>query len=429
MRIPKLRDWLLPLMILGFVGIPVSFLGPVFNTSSRWLFLALMAVYLLLKGGGFRTGGTAFERFTLLFWCWALLTVTWSEVPSLTAMKATAFGAVVFVGMAAGRMWVRNHPREYALNYLLPLTIAALLAGILGKYSAAAFIDTGVSHLYQGLVAGPNMFGSLLAMVFPLLLWKTYSLWSYQRQRIVCLMLVGIDIYYLLAANSRGAILVVLFTLAGLLMTLPMRRRMRAGGLLLGTLAALLVTSPGALETAKRKFIHKEATEEQGIFYTREAVWAESYELAKAGGWFGGGYGVTIGDATFTGFKGGLTSVGYGREKGSTQLALAEETGLVGLAIYSASIFALFISLARSVSRLREKNEKALMGVVVGALFGMCVQSIFEAWWVAPASPESVYFWVLVGVTLALSGRAGLASRSGATQSVAGLHIRPAEQL
>lgn len=416
MRIPKLRDWLLPLMILGFVGIPVSFLSPVFNTTSRWLFLAVMAVYLLLKRRLSRTGSTGFEQFTLLFWCWALLTVLWSEVPFLTAMKVIVFGAVVVVGIESGRMWVRDHPQDYALSYLLPLAIAALLAGLLGRYSTAAFIDTGVSQLYQGLVAGPNMFGVLLAMVFPFLLWRTYSLWSYRRQRLVWLTLVGIDIYYLLAANSRGAILIVIFTLAGLLITFPARRKMRAGGLLLGVLAVLFVISPSTLETAERKFIQKDATEEQGIFYTREAVWEESYEQAKAGGWIGGGYGVTIGDSMYLGFKGGLTSVGYGREKGSTQLALAEETGLVGLAIYVASILALFFNLAKALARLREKYEKALMGIVVGALFGLCVQSIFEAWWVAPASPESVYFWVLVGVALALSSRARVPSESGGTQ-------------
>jgi len=38
--------------------------------------------------------------------------------------------------------------------------------------------------------------------------------------------------------------------------------------------------------------------------------------------------------------------------------------------------------------------------------FGLFVQSIFEAWWVAPGSPEAVYFWALTGVSIGLLDKA-----------------------
>ena len=41
-------------------------------------------------------------------------------------------------------------------------------------------------------------------------------------------------------------------------------------------------------------------------------------------------FGNSIGGGSFAG---GLTAVGYGREKGNTQLAIVEETGLVGLIV------------------------------------------------------------------------------------------------
>jgi hypothetical protein len=124
------------------------------------------------------------------------------------------------------------------------------------------------------------------------------------------------------------------------------------------------------------------------VLYTRREVWQISYDQAKKGGWLGGGYGVTIGD---TEFEGGFTAVGYGREKGNSQLAIIEETGLIGFALYLNSLLPLFSSLLKSQKRWRRRPEKVLRGIVTGTLFGMLISSVFEAWWVAPSSPESVY--------------------------------------
>jgi hypothetical protein len=84
-------------------------------------------------------------------------------------------------------------------------------------------------------------------------------------------------------------------------------------------------------------------------------------------------------------------------------LAIVEETGIVGLGLYSVLLFALFVPLVRA--HLREKNPdvKVVLGIVVGALAGLTVMSVFEAWWVAPGSAESAYFWSLAGVGLGLT--------------------------
>jgi hypothetical protein len=46
---------------------------------------------------------------------------------------------------------------------------------------------------------------------------------------------------------------------------------------------------------------------------------------------------------------------------------------------------------------------KVMGALVLGALIGQIAQSIFEAWWVAPGSPEAAYFWAMAGVALGLS--------------------------
>ena len=41
--------------------------------------------------------------------------------------------------------------------------------------------------------------------------------------------------------------------------------------------------------------------------------------------------------------------------------------------------------------------------ILLGALAGQTAQSLFEAWWVAPGSPEAAYFWAMSGVAIGLS--------------------------
>jgi hypothetical protein len=226
MRLFKLQDWPLPLTILAFVGLAVTFLRPIFNTTTRWAILGVLIVFLLTKGCLWFPLRTRFGRMTLAFALWVMTTVMWSEVPLLSGMKGLAFVVIAFPCMAAGLWWVRQHEAKDALDYLFPLTIVALLAGVLGRYAATAVVDTGGGMLYQGLVSGSNMFGSMLAMCSPFLLWKIYSRWSNVRWRIFWLILGAIGIYYLLAAGSRGAILVVLFTILGLFLTLGVSRRL-----------------------------------------------------------------------------------------------------------------------------------------------------------------------------------------------------------
>ncbi len=44
-----------------------------------------------------------------------------------------------------------------------------------------------------------------------------------------------------------------------------------------------------------------------------------------------------------------------------------------------------------------------MAAILLGALAGQTAQSLFEAWWVAPGSPEAAYFWAMSGVAVGLS--------------------------
>lgn len=402
MRMQRLSDGLLPLFVLAFVGGAVTFLQPIFNATTRWGVLGFVAVYLLFSGRLVRPLRNYFGLLTLIFALWALTTGIWSEVPQLSYLKAFAFILIAFTGMAIGQVWVHQHSPQDSLKYLFPLTVVTLLAGMLGQVIGQGVDDSGGTTMYYGLVRGSNMFGSMLAMCSPFLAWQIYRFWGHRRKRALWLLLGGMGLYYLFASISRAAILIVLCTALGLFLSLGLRRKLRIFVLLLGATIGALVLAPSQFEELKNRLVYKDVTTEKGVFYTREEIWRESYELAEKGGWTGGGYGVTIGEKNF---QGTLTAVGYGREKGNSQFAIVEETGLVGLLIYLISLVALFTHLGRVVLRLPRGPDKVLLSIVTGTLLGMIIQSVFEAWWVAPSSQESAYFWTLAGVALALTER------------------------
>jgi len=422
MRLPKLNNWLIPVYLLAFAGSAVSFLSPVFNSTSRWIVLAFVVTYFLLKGKLTRPLRTSFGLLTLIFALWAIGTGMWSEVPQLSFPKAFAFLLISFAGLAGGQVWVRQNKHQDALRYLGPLTAATLLAGLLGQATGQGNDYMGNIPIYRGMTGNSNMFGALLAMCSPFLAWQTYCIWSNRRKRNVWLLLSGMYLYFLLATTSRSATLVVLYTLLGLFLALGQSRKIlilvSTGALIVG----IFIFAPAQVEEISNRFIYKGQANEQGITYSRDEVWRESYELAIKGGWTGGGYGVTIGESQF---QVGLSAVGYGREKGNSQFAIAEETGLIGLTLYLISLAFLFAHLGRVIVTLPRGPHKALLGIVTGTLVGMIFQSMFEAWWVAPASPESAYFWVLAGVALALADSARRAKTESAVDLPNRIRLSP----
>ena len=85
MNLPRIRHLLLPLVVLGFVGVAVTFLTPVFTTTNRWALLGLLLLYLLANGRFWSPLRSGFGMLTLVYGAWSLATVLWSEVPLLSS--------------------------------------------------------------------------------------------------------------------------------------------------------------------------------------------------------------------------------------------------------------------------------------------------------------------------------------------------------
>ena len=173
-------------------------------------------------------------------------------------------------------------------------------------------------------------------------------------------------------------------------------------------LTAIAVVFPQVQDQAIHRFVLKGNTHGE-ILFSRVDTWEQSYEAALQGGYFGLGYGVTAGD---TDFEGGLTAKTYGREKGNSQLAVWEETGLVGLGLYAMVLLAILTTLFRTLRATRDVPLRLSTALVLGLVVGMTAESAFEAWWGAPGSIQAAGFWAMVGLGSGLARRVLVVRRS-----------------
>ncbi len=397
LRLPK--NFLSPLAAFAFIGVSVDYVNSIFTTSTRWIFLALLILYLLAKGRLLIGLRSTFGIALAVYCVWCLTTYNWSEVPYLSIAKATAFSGVAVAFVSAGYWWVAERGTQSALSYFAPVSVLAIFAGSMGtSYNAASGAIT--LDMYQGLTYNPNMLGSLLAMALPFLLWNAYRYRATPQLKWVWFALLAIAAAMLVRSYSRSAIMAGGVVAFGFCLSLRLNRTAFISVLIGIALFVAAAVGTAVLDKTYQVYILKGGESENGILFSRQIVWQESYDAAVLGGRYGLGYGVSAGDFSF---HGGLTTVGYGREKGNTQMAIIEETGLVGLGFYFCILLTLFIPLILAHRREKFGDNKVALGIVIGALGGFTAMSIFEAWWVAPGSPELVFFWSMAGIGLCLA--------------------------
>ncbi len=220
------------------------------------------------------------------------------------------------------------------------------------------------------------------------------------KKHLIQLLLVLGCGFFLLASMSRGAIAATLATLIGFIFSINLNKKIVFVFFSIIALISLSIFYPDKIMEIVGTYFFKSTYQKnvvQDVLSSRRLVWQKSYDAAVEGGWLGLGYGVSMGDSSFN-FDYGLTSSHYGREKGNSQLAIVEETGLVGLILYFVLLLTFLFKLIKLYLKIHDPHQRVLIGILSGIFMGMIAQSIFEGWWDAPAGPETVYFWLLVGV-------------------------------
>ncbi len=399
-RIP--RGTVFRITLLAFIAVGISYLNLIFTTSSRWAFLALLIVSLVPYGELFLAFRSRYSPFLLGYLLWCFATGLWSQVPLLSMLKASALAIVITAFVGAGRSWVARLQPDRAINFLLPVVGAAVFAGLFSRGHPVYFKHQLV--IYQGLAGNPNYLGVLGAAGLPLPLYKTYVAWTENQARsrqVFWAALVFFMIAVLWWSASRASILcaLVIVLAFGVVVTPGRRSLIVISALVVG--AMVTVAAPEAEQGVYERVIIKSANSTDA-FFSRRMTWERTYEGAKEGGVLGLGYGVSAG---FADFSFGLTSNKYGREKGNTQLAIWEESGLIGLALYLLLIATMFQEFLSSFPPPSQHKERVEYALIVGLVAGLLAQSVFEAWWTSPGSMESSMFWAAVGVASALASR------------------------
>jgi O-antigen ligase len=392
---------LFPLAVIAFIGPAVAYLNAVFTADSRWIvLLALGASFVFVRMPRLPPEVVASGAAYLL---WCLATVAWSTVAELSLYKATASLLVIVILIAAGERWIAIRGPQRAFDYLVLVLLAAIFASGFGMGSTLPISSEDGLPMYEGLVYGPNMLGSLVNLAMPFALWRVYRPWPSRRWRVLWILVILTLTWCLFSSFSRSAILAAAITVVGFAVAAGARGLpvlVMSAAVSLATMYLVFEKAGLVGDSVVAVFMYKSTDAEKDLLFTREHTWEESLELAKEGGWVGAGFGVSIGDDRWSG---GMSAVGYGREKGNSQLAVVEETGVVGLALACLFLALIFRRLIGACIQESNREVRVALGLVIGAAGGLLVQSVFEAWWVSPGSPESVAFWALIGVGLGLS--------------------------
>jgi len=407
MRFRSKLGWLhgamFPLALFAFAGVGMVYIGVIFTPQTRWVFLALFCFALLKAGRLFGAFKTKFGVPLLLYCAWCLLTSLWSIVPELSLLKGFASIVILLAFTTGGRYWAYGWTSNAPLTFLVPIAVVAVLSAFGGTTARIGDIE-----LYQGLTGNPNYLGLIVAASLPVAFYFIY--WAFTNQSSIVARVLSILMGIVLAsllwrAASRASISCAACETAFAIAALRPTKMIMIGALAVGAAVITFITVPAFEDQVYTRFIVKYSPDGD-VFYSRREPWRESLEGARQGGWIGLGYGASYGD---TKFSGGLTSVGYGREKGSSQLAVVEETGLVGAAFYALLIYSIFRELFGGLKRAPNRDSRMELALISGLAVGILFQSIFEAWWTAPGSLESAIFWSTVGVGSGLVRRAARA--------------------
>ncbi len=242
---------------------------------------------------------------------------------------------------------------------------------------------------------------NLLAMLVVLTLpWAAFEIArtdiTVQRRAIGGLALVA-SLVILDQCRSRSALLAATITLGATAVEWP---RWMTRGLVaaLVVVAAAMLVEPDIPRKLVSAYVYKYTEDSRTgqrptVLSTRQGVWSESYAAARRAGILGFGFGVSAGRSGR--WEGEPDSAGFAREKGSSQLAIWEELGPIGLVEYLVLLAALGYA---ALYAWRPGRDRLIRSLTLGTLVASVLHTAFEAWFTAPGAPQTPMFWSVVGL-------------------------------
>lgn len=395
------QGMLLALGLAATVGPSIAYVNIFLNPGMRWLILMVLTSGLLLKRKMFigLRGSAQVFMISLLFL--AIVSTTWSPVPQLSGFKSFFLALVVLTYSSAGALWVRRSQRKNVFNVFWPFAILTLFAAFGGVVNTGAEVQINEQvTLYRGLTFNSNFLGMIVIATLPLPLWRILQSDVSQRERWLYYLLLTVLLYIQITTFARasylGTAIIILFFFMG--------RGFGKLALWLMIAVLILVTLPSLFpaQTAEiiQKYVYKGADVTGSLLASRDFVWAASYEGAVQGGFLGLGYGVSYG---YDDYSLGFGSSAYGREKANVFLAMVEETGAVGLALFLGVLLSLMLRGFTAARVSRDPKDRLLIFILVGYILALTVHAQFEAWMFSPGGALTPAFWTAVGMLTRVS--------------------------
>lgn len=330
-----------------------------------------------------------------LFATYAFVTTFWTENVALSVVKWIIYipmcVTLLFSGIAASDEREKNPfwPMKYIFVPIVLISIYAFARGI-----------GWLNENFRGYCGNSNALGATLMLTCPWLLVELRNQWNRPRYRIALLGLSAAASLVMLLSASRAAMGGMFIILCAAGWGLKLGRKFVIAYAVLALLISVYIVRPSTYGFLYRSYVEKHAVT---VLNSRQEQLEDTWEAAKQGGVFGAGFGVSIGSSRYWDMQSFST---FAREKGNSMLAVVEETGIVGLCLYLALLYAIWGSL-RQLSRTVDAEGKFLYKLSLGFFAGAIFHSAFEAWFIS-SGPDVAVFWATIGLiigTLTLHSR------------------------
>jgi hypothetical protein len=391
------------LALLTFFAALQPALFPGIASVGRWgaLLLLILAVLLGLSSAAGRIPkGVLLAAYVFLVW--VLATSLWSENFWLSILKGMAYGAVLVSFLVGGSFLGADDDQRNPFAPLRLLFVGSIFTTIL----AFATMDPWDEGNLAGYFENSNSLGSMLALSSPWLFWELHEQWQNKRKRWFLLGIAFLGAVFLFLSRSRSGMACACCVILAYFLGSRFGKRVISSWSLVFALLLAYSLQPALLDTFVSNYVFKSRSTLLG---TREVQMETSLQRALAGGLVGAGFGVNAGSSYHWEF-GHFSD--FSREKGSSQLGIMEEMGLIGLACYLFLMIVIAFTILNYWLVLRmDAGGRLYCCIVAGVFVGAAIHSTFEAWFIAP-SPEAAVYWASMGLGIGgLRRMAAVASR------------------
>lgn len=324
-----------------------------------------------------------------MFLTYSFITVFWTENVWLSLAKWILYAIVALTFFLAGAALAQNStPDRNPFEPLKWVFIPMIVSSIISLASGNGWVGGN----FRGFSGNSNALGASLMLTTPWLIYELKRSWSQKWPRRILLALAGADFCVMMLTHSRAALLGFLILPIFAVAQMKLARKFTIAYVVCVVILTTYAFRPATFDFLYQSYVAKSA---DTITASRGEQMMDSWDAAKQGGFFGAGFGVSVGLARYWNFT---TFSDAGREKGNSFLGIVEETGLVGLCLYLGVLWSLGAVIRKQLSSADE-NRKFIATIALGYFLTALVHGQFEAWFLSFGPDVSVY-WATLGLAL-----------------------------